>query len=189
MIRRTAKWWVPVVVAAGIVLVGWLAVLPRLRVVGVNDLVQPVPSRAAQSNLNAVVAVVQRQYAATGTLGSEPALADLVQGQDPGITLVGDRSIHTGAVAPIAVAVSADRQAALFATRANDGRCWFVYVDHRQTSPSPFPGTPSAPGTYYGGAGIGHGPNRSCSVTRGPEGTSGNPFVGWSASAFPPKVP
>ena len=190
MIRRTAKWWVPVVVGAGIVLVGWLTVLPRFTALSAsNGFFATAPSRAAQANLNSVVTVVQRQYAATGTLGSEPALAALVRDQEH-LTLVSDRSVLSGAAAPIAVALSADRQAALFATRADDGRCWFAEVDHQPTSPPPpFPGTPAAPGTYYGGAGTGHGPNRGCSVTHGPAGTSGNAFVGWTAGAYPQGVP
>lgn len=185
MVRRTAKWWTIAGAAVAIVLVGWLAVLPRLTTF--RDMRGAAPSRAAQSSMNTVVTLDQGQYTATGSLDSEPALAALVLEQDPGVSLVDGRSIHDGITAPIAVAVSADRQASLFAVRADDGRCWFIYVNHRLTFPSPFPGTPSEPGTYYGGTGVVHGSNRTCSVTPGPEGTGGNTFSGWSKSGFPSK--
>ena len=185
MIRRTATWWVPVVAATLIVLVGWFVLHPR-----VNDLLAPAPSRAAQSDLNDVVTLEQHQYATTGSLDGEPALAGLVRAQDPGVTVVPDRSTHRGTQALIAVTVSPDRRAALFAIRALDGRCWFVVVNDRTAAqPPPFPDTRSTPGTTYGEVGIGHGPNRACSVAHGPAGTGGNAFVGWSASGYPQNVP
>ena len=146
----------------------------------------PVPSLAAQSDLNDLVTLDQGRYAATGSLDSEPALAGLASAQDPGVTLVQDRSTRHGTYPSVAVAVSTDGQAALFAIRATDGRCWFAYVNHRPAGRQPpFPDTLSTPGTYYGGVGTGHGPNRACSVTDGPAGTGTNTFVGWSTGAYP----
>ncbi len=185
MIRRTATWWVPVVAAAVVALVGWFALHPRF-----NDLTAPVPSRAAQSDLNAVVTLEQHQYVTTGSLDSEPALAELVHAQEPEVTVVPDRSTQRGTYALIAVTVSPDRRAALFAIRALDGRCWFALVNDRTAAqPPPFPDTRSTPGTTYGEVGIGHGPNRACSVTHGPAGTGGNAFIGWSAGVYPLNVP
>ena len=173
------------VAAALIVLVGWFALPPRF-----NDMIDSVPSRAAQSDLTDVVTLEQNQYVTTGSLDGEPALAGLVRAQDPGVTVVPDRSTHRGTQALIAVTVSPDRRAALFAIRALDGRCWFVVVNDRTAAqPPPFPDTRSTPGTTYGEVGIGHGPNRACSVTHGPAGTGGNAFVGWSAGGYPQNVP
>ncbi len=185
MIRRTATWWVPVIAAALIVLVGWFAIHPPS-----SDMLATVPSRAAQSDLTDVVTIEQNQYVTTGSLDSEPALAGLVHAEEPEVTVVPGRSTQRGTYPLVAVTVSTDRRAALFAIRALDGRCWFVVVNHRTAAqPPPFPDTRSTPGTTYGEVGIGHGPNLACSVTHGPAGTGGNAFVGWSASGYPQNVP
>lgn len=184
MIRRTAAWWVSVILAGVVALVGWFALQPRF-----NGLPGNAPSRAAQSDLNDLVTLDQGRYAATGSLDDEPALAGLANAQGPFFTLVKDRSVGHGTHPTIAVTVSADRQAALFAIRALDGRCWFAYVDHRPAGGRPpFPDVPSTPGTYYGGVGTGHGPNSACSVTQGAAGTGGNTFVGWSTGTYPQAV-
>ena len=112
-----------------------------------------------------------------------------MEARDPGHMVVAGVARKASNVdkGDIAVTVSADEQAVLFAVRSSDGACWFSYISHRPVSlHPPFPNVPTNPGTYFGEVGTRRGPNRSCSVTQGPMGTNGNSFVGWSLNSYPP---
>nr|WP_276976369.1 hypothetical protein [Ferrimicrobium acidiphilum] len=190
--RRAKTWWLSI----GAVIIGVAVALSVLSVVlsrySFHALPEVVsPSRVAQFSLQAAIVQEEGGYRSSGHYYNESSFAALMDARDPGYMVVAGvarkASSGDGGKTVIAVTVSADEQATLFAVRSSDGGCWFSYISHRPVSlHPPFPNVPTNPGTYFGEVGTRRGPNRSCSVTQGPMGTNGNSFVGWSLNSYPP---